>query len=193
MLHRPRTSGSRARWQVESNGASLIEALVSIAILTAVAAGAAHLFVWARRATWTAGSSSIAVTLAIQKMEQLQSLAWTSNREGNAVSDTTTDLSTDPRQSGGGGVMASPGSSLSENTPGFVDYLDAGGRWRGTGTVPPDGSAFVRRWSIKPLPTDPQDTIVLTVLVIPLAHAVAAERPVNRGARLTTVRTRVAP
>jgi hypothetical protein len=163
-----------------------------MAIVLVVAAGAAHLLLWGRRAVWSAAWKSVAVTLATQKMASLESLLWEVDPAGTSASDETTDLSTEPPQSNGTGLQSSPGGTLTSNTPGFVDYVDADGQWRGTGVQAPAGAAFVRRWSIEPFATDPTNTLVLTVVVFPLADAAVSAGLPERGARLSTIRTRVA-
>jgi type II secretory pathway pseudopilin PulG len=173
-------------------GVSLVEVLVAAMIVIAVSAGVAHLLVWSRRAAWSAGSETTAVMLAVQKMEQLRSLPWHVDGSGNAVSDLTTNLATDPLSSTGSGLQPSPRGSLDVNTPGFMDYLGSDGRWRGTGARAPAGAAFVRRWSIVPLAADPADTLVLSVVVVPLADASERGGRPARGARLQTITTRVA-
>ena len=46
-----------------------------------------------------------------------------------------------------------------------MDYLDSRGNWLGTGGAPPATALFIRRWNISPLPTNPNNTLVLQVLV----------------------------
>jgi hypothetical protein len=96
----------------------------------------------------------------------------------------------------------SPSGALDANTSGFVDFLDA----RGTcvsangGTTPPSGAIYTRRWAIQPLPTNPNNTLVITVLVTPTAKE-AIRRAATTGTRtrlvedamLVTARTRKAP
>jgi hypothetical protein len=175
----------------QSRGASLIEALAAMAIVGTVSAGAGQLLIWGRRASWTAGSTSMAVTLANQKMTSLQALRWDADVRGTVTSDETTDLSTTPPATGGPGLRPSPAGTLTGNTMGFVDFTDSHGRWCGNGPDPPERAAFVRRWSIQPFAPDPSDTIVLTVVVLPLVDAAVQASHTGRGARLTTVRTRV--
>ena len=119
---------------------------------------------------------------------------------GLPVSDTTTNLSVTPAQATGGGLNPSPSGSLDRNTPGFVDYLDGNGVWVGTGTTPPAGTVYVRRWSITPLPTNPNNTLILQVLVTPIAvEALRGESPGDGRRRLPgeawliSVKTRKAP
>ncbi|MGB7217689.1 MAG: prepilin-type N-terminal cleavage/methylation domain-containing protein [Vicinamibacterales bacterium] len=69
----------------------------------------------------------------------------------------------------------SPGGTLSANTDGYCDFLDANGRSLGGGTTPLPNTAFVRRWSIEPIPTSP-NTVVMQVLVMPVLHG-TTERP----------------
>ena len=123
-------------------------------------------------------------------MEQLRSLAWSVDASGAAVSDTSTDLTATPERSGGGvGLSPSPGRALDRDTPGYVDFLDAAGE------VLPAGSqltpAFIRRWSVDPLPSNPVNTLVLQVRVV-RGGAGASARRLPDEARLTTVKTRKA-
>jgi hypothetical protein len=174
-----------------ARGASLVDALVALSVIVTVTAGVGHLMLWGRRATWSAGSKSIAVTLAIEQMEKLLSLPWEVDTAGTAISDETTDLSFQPPRSTGAGLQPSPSGSLDANTVGFVDYLDADGRWKGSGAQPANGAAFVRRWSIHPFGPDAANTLVLTVLVFPLADGASSAGNPQRRVRLTTIRTRV--
>ncbi len=170
-------------------GASVIEAIVAAAIVVTVTAGTAHLLVWARRAAWTAGVETAAVSMGVQKMEQLRSLAWYVDAAGAPVSDSTTSLAHDPATAGGPGLGLSPGDALERDTPGFVDYLDPEGRWCGTGARRPSNAAFVRRWAVERFGADPADTLILTVVVVPVVDAAAGDT--LRSVRLQTLRTRV--
>ena len=62
-----------------------------------------------------------------------------------------------------------------------MDFLDANGTWIGTGTTPTGTAVYIRRWSITPLPTNPNNTLVLQVLVTPVA---------SEATRVTTAFTR---
>ena len=172
-----------------ARGASLLEALIAVAVLVTIAGGTAHLLVWSRRAIWSAGARSTAVVLAGQKIEQLRSLPWHVEGEGVRVSDDTTDLSTDPAGPTGSGLQPAPPGTLERNTPGFVDYVDDEGGWCGNGASPPQTAVFIRRWAIEPMAGDPADSIVLSVFVIPVVDA-RLTASARRSVRLTTVRTR---
>jgi hypothetical protein len=156
-----------------------------------VLAGVAHLLVWARRTAWSASVGAVSVSLATQKMEQLRSLAWSVDVAGARVSDVSTNMATDPADGTGSGLQPSPAEALTRNTPGFVDYLDAAGRWCGTGARPPGQAAFVRRWAIEPFPPDPADTLLLTVVVMGISDAGPGAVAGTRIARLQTLRPRV--
>jgi hypothetical protein len=79
-----------------------------------------------------------------------------------------------------------------------VDFLDGGGNWVGTGSRPPASAVYIRRWSIQPLPTNPNNTLVIQVLVTPVTSELArVESAFTRtrmagDALLVTVRTRKA-
>jgi hypothetical protein len=160
-------------------------------MLIAVAAlGVAELSGVAARSGEAARVQTSATLMASQKMEQLQSMTWRFDGLGLPESDTTTDVSRDPAASGSTGLGPSPAGALDANLPGYVDFLDRAGRWVGTGAVAPAGAAYVRRWSVAPLATDPSDAVVLSVIVRPVAPRLGVGRA---DAALTTVRTRKAP
>jgi prepilin-type N-terminal cleavage/methylation domain-containing protein len=161
-------------------GFTLVEVLVALVIVTCAALGLAELVTVAVRAAGAARSLTSCTTLAVQKMEQLKALTWSFADAGVAsppVSDTTTDLSYEPPTDTGRGIGSSPPGALDRNTPGYVDFLDADGRWVGTGVTPPAPAVFIRRWSIEPLPADPDDSLMLQVLVT----RVVVERGVSIG------------
>ena len=81
---------------------------------------------------------------------------------------------------------------------GYVDYVDKFGTSLGGGaTTAPAGTAYVRRWTVEPLPTNPNNTLILQVLVTPNGFRQAADQTVNnrrnmQEARLISVKTRKA-
>jgi hypothetical protein len=89
---------------------------------------------------------------------------------------------------------------LETSTSGFVDFLDARGTCMagtGDGTTPPSGAVYTRRWAIQPLPTNPNNTLVLSVLVTTTTkearRGTGARTRLVEDALITTVRTRKAP
>jgi prepilin-type N-terminal cleavage/methylation domain-containing protein len=154
---------SRASGQA---GFSLVEVLVAAAILMTGLIAVAQMFVTSTNQNMDARRVTTTAVLAQQKIEQLRALAWGFDEFGLPVSDFSSDISvTPPASSGGVGLQASPDYSLFNSVPGYVDYLDAYGNWVGTGTTPPANALYVRRWSIDPLPTNPNNTLVFQVLV----------------------------
>jgi prepilin-type N-terminal cleavage/methylation domain-containing protein len=155
-----------------ASGFSLIEVLISMGLLTIVSLGVAQMFVLSNRTNLTARGLSSTTAMAEQKMEQLRALTWgfASDGTGLPVSDSTTNLAITPANQTGAGLNPSPSDSLFRNTTGFVDYLDEAGNWLGTGTVPPTGAVYIRRWSVTPLPTNPNNTLILQVVVAPLRN-----------------------
>lgn len=148
-------------------GFSLVEVMFAMAILMAVALGVAQLFATATKRNLDAKGQTSTAALAAQKMEQLRGLTWGFDTAGLGLplSDTTTDLSVDPPTNTGAGLNPSPASTLQSSIPGYVDYLDQFGNWVGTGATPPANAYYIRRWSIEPLPTNPNNTLVLQVMV----------------------------
>ncbi len=152
-------------------GFSLVEVLIAVGLLTAVAMSVGQLFAVAAMSNLNAKGATSSAILAVQKMEQLRGLTWGFNPDselGLPLSDTTTNLSVDPPTNGGSGMNPSPAGTLDNNTGGYVDFLDGEGKYLGTGSLPPNGTQYIRRWSIEPLPTNPNNTLILQVRVMPL-------------------------
>jgi prepilin-type N-terminal cleavage/methylation domain-containing protein len=172
-------------------GFSLLEVLVAMAVFAVAVAGLAEMCAAATRANSTAGATTAASLLAAQKMEQLRALTWGFDALAARLSDTTTDVSVSPEAPNVGvGLSASPPSALARNTAGYCDFLDAAGRSLGGGTVPPPSAIFARRWSVEPLPSHPDDMLVLQVLVTRAIRGAAAPRPLPDDARLISVKGR---
>ena len=155
-----------------SGGFTLVEVVIAMGLLTVVSLGVAQLFAASTRANLAARTRTSTTAMAEQKMEQIRSLTWGFDLTGLGLplSDTTSNLSAYPMTQNGSGLNPSPADALEQNTAGFFDYLDAAGNWVGNGATPPGTAAYVRRWSITPLPTNPNNTLVIQVLVTPLAN-----------------------
>jgi prepilin-type N-terminal cleavage/methylation domain-containing protein len=183
-----------------SRGFTLVEVVIAMGLLTAVSLGVAQLFAASTRANLAARSGTSTTAMAEQKMEQIRSLTWgfDSAGQGLPVSDTTTNLAVYPMTATGTGLNPSPAGALEANTTGFFDFLDSGGTWVGTGATIPPTAAYVRRWSISPLPTNPNNTLVIQVLVTPLSNEQArvaspfTRTRMNGDALLISVKTRKA-
>lgn len=173
-------------------GVSLLEALVAMGVLVVITGSVAGLLLSSRRAAWEASVRTQATALAADKMERLLSLPWSIAASGLVISDDSTDLSSDPAENDGSGLMGSPGGTLTADVEGFVDYVDAHGRPIGGGARPPPEAAFVRRWAIEPLLADPADSRVLTVVVLPVSSAARGAAAWSRAVRVATIRTRTA-
>src|SRR6185436_11082663 len=135
--------------------------------------------------------------LAMQKMEQLRGLTYGFDTLGLPITDSATDTSVTPEAATGGtGLAPSPSNTLRVSTNGYVDYLDQYGTSLGGGTVVPTNTAWIRRWMVEPLPTNPNNTIIIQVLVTRSRNRGTANAgSVARGseeARLVTVKTRKA-
>jgi prepilin-type N-terminal cleavage/methylation domain-containing protein len=160
-------------------GFSLLEVLMATTIVAVALGACAQLFVMSITASTRAKTTTRATVLAAQKMEQLRSLMWGFDSRGLPV--------TDPR------LATSPSDSLRRNADGFCDFLDRNGQWLGEGTTPPAGSVYLRRWSIEPLPGDPDNVLVLQVLVTQRFSGDLGERAARNmfdQARIIGIRTR---
>jgi prepilin-type N-terminal cleavage/methylation domain-containing protein len=176
-------------------GFSLIETMVATMLLATGVVATAQLFLIATRGNLNAQRSTYSATLAQEKMEQLRGLAWGFDELGLPVNDYTTNLAVDPPTNDGVGLTPSGADSLSSNAGGYVDYLDRSGVSLGGGANPPANTVYVRRWSVEPLPTNPNNTLVLQVIVFSLRERVddgqgAVLDRVRDEARLVSVKTR---
>lgn len=186
-------TGLDARSRAEA-GFSIIEVLVSVALLMIVALGVAQLFALGTSANFRARTQTSTAILAAQKMEDLRALAWGFDALGLPFSDTSTDLTTPMPTGGGNGLNPSPAGALTTDTAGYVDYLDIHGSW--VDPANQDQVAYVRRWSVTPLPTNPNNTLIFQVRVIPRTQVAGADAAGVRAMEETTifsVKTRKAP
>ena len=185
-------------------GFSLAEVAVATGMLAVVSLGVAQMFALSTEKNLAAKHQVSTTTMATQKMEQLRGLTFSYDASGLGlpVTDTTTNLTVCTPDTTGLGLNPSPSGSLDTNTTGFVDFLDARGNCVSAngGTTVPAGSVYTRRWAIQPLPTNPNNTLVLTVVVTPTvkelrrqAAASGSRTRLIEDAMLVTVRTRKAP
>jgi hypothetical protein len=179
-------------------GSSLVEAIVAVGLLAGALASLAQMLGVCIASNRSARARSDATVFAQQKMEQLRGLAWGVDVSGAPISDSTTDTTLQVEMpTGGTGVSLSPANTLTSNTKGWVDYVDQSGNVLGSRTQEPAGAAYVRRWSVEPLPSNPSDGIVIRVLVRPAGRregessTSTARRPDE--ARIVSIRTRKAP
>jgi type II secretory pathway pseudopilin PulG len=179
-------------------GFSLLEVLFATTILTTAVVGLAQLFAVSTHANTNARSTTFTAVLAQQKMEQLRSLTWGFDGQGLPLTDTSSNI-TDAAETpaGGGGLTPSPQGALNANTNGYCDFIDKNGLSLGGGIAPPGGAVYTRRWSIEPLPTNPNNTLVLQVLVMHNRSRNGADATVNvrrlpAEARIISVKTRKA-
>jgi len=196
---------AKSSWTADSirgeGGFSLLETLVATSILTVALAALAQLFAISTQANSKARATSYATVLAQQKMEQLRSMTYGFDNLGLPISDTSTDITVVPEKvTGGKGLSPSPPGSLNANTGGYCDFVDKSGNTLSAGnlgTAPPADTVYIRRWSIEPLPTNPNDTLVLQVLVTRSRNRGSADAATDvkrlpDEARIISVKTRKA-
>ena len=170
-------------------------------ILTVALVSLAQLFALSTRSNFSSRSNTYAAMLAQQKMEQLRGLTWGYDILGLPVSDYTSDTSASlalagcPTSAGGAntGLSPSPWGTLQQNTPGWVDYVDQNGCIV-SGATATAAAVFTRRWSVEPLPSNPNNTLILQVLVSRRSERGAADggnvTRLPEEARLMSVKTR---
>lgn len=169
--------------------------MVATVLLATALVTTAQLLIIATRANLNAQRLTFASTLAQEKMEQLRGLAWGFDDLGLPISDFTTNLAVDPPTNNGTGLQPSPDNALSSNVAGYVDYVDRFGKTLGGGPFAVTDTMYVRRWSVEPLPTNPNNTVILQVLVFNIADRQndgtgAVLSRVRDEARLVSVKTR---
>jgi prepilin-type N-terminal cleavage/methylation domain-containing protein len=149
-------------------GFTLLEVVMAMALLAGVLLAIGQVLIVAASTGEASRRTTMAVGMAAQKLEQLRALALGVDASGADVDDHDTDLGDWPAAfSGGAGLSYSPPGTLAANTAGYADYLDARGRWVGSGESPPATAAFARRWSIAPdLSSTGATTLVLRVAVL---------------------------
>jgi len=164
---------ARSRFSSEA-GFSLVEVLIAMGVMTVGVVSLAQLFALSTRANHSSKTTTFTVMLAQQKMEQLRGLIWGFDTIGLPISDVTTNSSVVPQSAGcptsttagvGTGLSPSPAGTLSDNVSGWVDYLDINGCLLSGGATAPNRTIYIRRWSVEPLPTNPNNTLILQVLV----------------------------
>ena len=178
-------------------GTTLVEVLIATVVLLTGVLAMAQMFIISTKNNVTSRNDTLATVLAQQKLEQLRSLAYGFDMAGLPVSDINTDTSVSPPAADGGtGLQPSPGTALQENTAGFVDHLDRNGAIVGNAVAAPNSAVYTRRWSVEPLPTNPNNTLILQVLVTPLRDRGAADQGnvarLQGEARVMTIKTRKA-
>jgi type II secretory pathway pseudopilin PulG len=192
------STGKRRRRAGDTSGFSLLEVLFATSILTVAVVSLAQLFAVATKANGSARATTFTSILAQQKMEQLRALTWGFDSLGLPLTDTSSSTTAAAQTATGGlGLTPSPTGTLGANTDGYCDFLDRNGASLGGGTTPPTGAVYIRRWSVEPLPTNPNNTLVLQVLVTRKTNRGGADTAVgvNRlpdEARIISVKTRKA-
>jgi type II secretory pathway pseudopilin PulG len=189
-------AATRPDWSKRAEaGFSIIEVMVATSLLASALVALAQLFAIATATNQAARNSTLTMVLAEQKIEQLRALQYTFDNAGLPIQDTETDLAVyPPAATGGKGLAPHTDNTLQANTDGYVDYLDHWGRTLGGGTVIPGNTAFIRRWSVEPLPTNPNNVVILQVLVTRVRDRGTGDTgSVSRGAqeaRLLTIKSR---
>jgi prepilin-type N-terminal cleavage/methylation domain-containing protein len=187
------SSTSAAARRRDEAGFSIIETMVAVTLLAIVSLGVAQLFAVGTLANFRSKSQTSSTLLAVQKMEQMKGLTWGFDAQGLPVSDTATNLAAATPTGGGRGLNPSPDGTLTANVDGYFDLLEQHGGVAGPGQE----TAYVRRWSITPLPQNPNNTLIFQVRVIPAidvarVDAVAGARSLGET-QLISIKTRKAP
>ena len=178
-------------------GFSLVETMVATTLLAGAVVVLGQMFALSMADNTSARTGTFVAVLAEQKMEQLRGLTWGFDIIGLPLTDTSSNIAL-PIQSGTGGpgLSPSPSDSLRSNVAGYVDYVDQFGRIIGGGATVPATAVYIRRWSVEPLPTNPDNTVILQVLVTRSRNRGTADsddgstRRLRDEARLMTVKTR---
>lgn len=186
---------AKSRSSDSAAGFSLVEVLIATMLLATALVMLAQLFVLSTQSNIGARNTTFTAVLAQQKLEELRALTWGFDTQGLPISDTSTNTAVSPETPAGGtGLAPSPAGTLGANTDGYVDYIGQFGEKLGGGAAPPANTVFVRRWSVEPLPSNPNNTLILQVLVFRNKERGAANDGAGmllpEEARLVTVKTR---
>jgi type II secretory pathway pseudopilin PulG len=179
------------------SGFSLVETLVATSLMATAIVTLAQLFALSTRTNVSSHNTTFAAVLAEQKMEELRSLVWGFDTQGLPLSDTSSNTAKSPVETTGGtGLKPSPSTTLKEDTTGWVDHVDGYGNKVSDTNNTEATIIYTRRWSVTPLPTNPNNTLVIQVLVTRLKdRGQANQGSVGRlpeEARMIAVRTRKA-
>jgi type II secretory pathway pseudopilin PulG len=159
-------------------GFTLLEVTVALGLLAGAFVTVAQLLVVAARVAEGSRATTLAATLAAQKLEQLRSRAWGYDTDGGAR----------------GAPGLSPPGSLAVDSTGFVDYMDGAGAWIGSGPSPPAQAMFIRRWSVEEDAGGPPAVLTLRVVVlrrgVRSAAAAGGDPPWIETVRITSARAR---
>jgi prepilin-type N-terminal cleavage/methylation domain-containing protein len=186
------------RQRSNASGFTLIEVLIAMGLFVVIAIGIAQLSATATRAARTTRERTMAVILAAGKLDELRALDFTyeppiAGDPPRPRTDLVTNLSRSDFARDGPGLAASPPGTLIANVPPYVDYRDDEGRWVGNGSAPPRGAVFIRRWSVQPLPEDPNHVLILRAIVTTVRSEGSRSGAGSMRAMeavLTTMRTR---
>jgi hypothetical protein len=157
-------------------GSSLIEVVVSMAIMATLAAGLMSMTAIALTQSENQGHlAARTAEYAQDKMEQLLVLSF-----GDETSDTRVFPATEVN-----GTGLAVGGSANPDAPvvGYVDYLDARGNLMVSGGGPPAGWFYVRAWEIKVVTATLREVRVTTTV----ARAIGRQQ--RPTATLVTLKT----
>lgn len=187
---------AKSSFSNSQSGFSIIETIFATGVLATAVVALAQMFAISVQNNRNARTTTYATTLAEQKMEQLRGLTFGFDTIGLPLTDVTTDTAAPVETPNGGtGLSPSPTGTLVANTNGYADYIDAFGNVLGGGSGIRPRTVYIRRWSIEPLPTNPNDTLVIQVMVTRLVNRGLADQngSVQRlanEARIVSIKTR---
>ncbi len=154
--------------RLDDRGFSLLETLIAVSLVAIALLTFVQLVAVSIHVNARARRGSIAAVLAQDKIEELWSLGST--------------------------LAPQPGTSLDSNTPGLCDFLDDHGRSLGSGSAPPAGAVYVRRWSITPVSVDATALLLQVAVARRVAHGVSLPSGADPrhfgGAYLMTIKAR---
>lgn len=161
-----------------ARGVTLIETLIGLALMAMLAVTMAWLLAFGRGVTQSTRRHTVALWLARARLEQLRGLVFARQLLALGgvveVTDLTTALSGREPRLGGPGLGVAPADALIASRAGYVDYLDAQGRWVGEDERIARSAAFVRRWQVRRLGAGAGEVVSFEVLVAPTAVAARA-------------------
>jgi len=161
-------NGFKKNKRRQEAGISLLETMIALAILLIASIGILAMTAVSITTTENQGHlGARTAEYAQDKMEQLQSLAFSDGQDGAGNGTDTTVASFTATTTGGNGLYAGGSVTYGSAAAGYVDYLDADGNPLGGGATAPSGWFYVRMWQI----TDDATGTLKTITVRAVARS----------------------
>lgn len=153
------------------SGFTLIEVTIALGLLSILLLTVAMLIARGRMVVWQGRQELVALVSARTRLDELSALSFSTHAlsAGGSVNvtDLVTNLSGSEPSIGGPGLGTGPDDALVVSHAGYVDHLDADGRWVSDATFLPPEAVFTRRWCVRRVGSGAAEAVLFEVLVAP--------------------------